>query len=77
MHKALVLGQELEIGNYSFFDHPREPVVQDLFVFKQTCMGGTFDHMHLGHKLLLTQAALLTTDVLHIGITGDQLLLKK
>jgi hypothetical protein len=71
MHKALVLGQELEIGNYSFFDHPREPVVQDLFVYKQACMGGTFDHMHLGHKLLLTQAALLTTDVLHIGITGD------
>ena len=40
-------------------------------------MGGTFDHMHLGHKLLLTQACLLTKDVLHIGVTGDALLVKK
>lgn len=40
-------------------------------------MGGTFDHMHLGHKLLLTQACLLTKDVLHVGVTGDNLLQKK
>lgn len=40
-------------------------------------MGGTFDHMHLGHKLLLTQACLVTNDVLHIGVTGDALLQKK
>jgi cytidyltransferase-like protein len=40
-------------------------------------MGGTFDHMHLGHKLLLTQACLLTKDTLHVGITGDALLAKK
>lgn len=33
--------------------------------------------MHLGHKLLLMQAALLTKDVLHIGVTGDALLGKK
>ena len=40
-------------------------------------MGGTFDHMHSGHKLLLTQACLLTKDTLHIGITGDELLKSK
>lgn len=40
-------------------------------------MGGTFDHMHLGHKLLLTQACLVTKGCLHIGITGDALLQKK
>jgi pantetheine-phosphate adenylyltransferase len=40
-------------------------------------MGGTFDHMHLGHKLLLTQACLLTEHMLHIGVTGDALLTKK
>lgn len=33
--------------------------------------------MHLGHKLLLTQACLVTSEVLHIGITGDALLQKK
>ena len=33
--------------------------------------------MHLGHKLLLMQASLLTKDILHVGVTGDALLGKK
>ena len=50
-------------------------------------VGGTFDHMHAGHKLLLTMTALLcqTTSTsppgkhpcLTIGITGDALLKNK
>jgi phosphopantetheine adenylyltransferase len=49
-------------------------------------VGGTFDHLHAGHKLLLTATALLlqpwtpSMDVerrLVIGITGDQLLKNK
>ena len=40
-------------------------------------MGGTFDHMHLGHRLLLTQACLVTRDVLHVGVTSDTLLTQK
>lgn len=49
-------------------------------------VGGTFDHLHAGHKLLLTATALLlqpatrVTDVLRrivIGITGDELLKDK
>ncbi|RDL33580.1 Nucleotidylyl transferase [Venustampulla echinocandica] len=49
-------------------------------------LGGTFDHLHAGHKLLLTAAALLlqpaskTSTVarrLIIGITGDELLKNK
>lgn len=49
-------------------------------------VGGTFDHLHAGHKLLLTATALLlqpdTTSTpvnrrLIIGITGDQLLKNK
>ncbi|KAF1974338.1 hypothetical protein BU23DRAFT_461613 [Bimuria novae-zelandiae CBS 107.79] len=50
-------------------------------------VGGTFDHMHIGHKLLLTMFAfvLSTTPVpdtqdprvLVVGITGDELLKKK
>ena len=40
-------------------------------------MGGTFDHMHLGHRLLLTQACLVTKNVLHCGVSSDALLTKK
>ena len=40
-------------------------------------MGGTFDHMHLGHRLLLSQAVILTKGTLHCGVTSDALLTKK
>lgn len=33
--------------------------------------------MHSGHRLLLTQACLVTKDVLHCGVTSDSLLSKK
>jgi len=49
-------------------------------------VGGTFDHLHAGHKLLLTATALLlqpqsskgaTSRRLIVGITGDELLKNK
>ena len=49
-------------------------------------MGGTFDHLHLGHRLLLTAMALLgaarrdrpdAPRRLIVGITGDAMLTKK
>jgi phosphopantetheine adenylyltransferase len=50
-------------------------------------VGGTFDHFHIGHKLLLTAMALVLDPVqnvnsgeealLIIGVTGDELLLNK
>jgi phosphopantetheine adenylyltransferase len=49
-------------------------------------VGGTFDHLHIGHKLLLTGTALAlsppdsatpTDRVITIGITGDELLTNK
>lgn len=50
------------------------------------CLGGTFDHLHPGHKLLLHASALLLsipdkdsekTCTLIVGISGDELLTKK
>jgi phosphopantetheine adenylyltransferase len=50
------------------------------------CLGGTFDHLHLGHKLLLTAGALLLKAPTNgsskpcrfvVGITGDELLKNK
>ncbi|KAL8647031.1 MAG: hypothetical protein Q9210_005797 [Variospora velana] len=50
-------------------------------------VGGTFDHLHIGHKLLLSMTALATSPVvpsgstqrrsITVGITGDQLLENK
>jgi cytidyltransferase-like protein len=40
-------------------------------------MGGTFDHLHLGHRLLLSQAAILTKTTLHCGVTSESLLSSK
>lgn len=73
----MVMSVEIEFSSLNLFDNPRETPIDQLFKYKQTCMGGTFDHMHLGHKLLLTQACLITSEILHIGVTGDALLQKK
>ena len=40
-------------------------------------MGGTFDHLHNGHKLLLSQALLSSDQKIIVGITTDSLLAKK
>ncbi|KAI1338382.1 pantetheine-phosphate adenylyltransferase-like protein [Xylariaceae sp. FL0016] len=62
-----------------------QPSVQPK-TFPVVCLGGTFDHLHPGHKLLLT-AAVLLLDVPErtasepcrfiIGVTGDELLKRK
>ena len=48
-----------------------------LFKYDVTVVAGTFDHLHSGHKLLLTQTALLTKNEIRLGVTGDALLMKK
>ncbi|KAF7562591.1 hypothetical protein G7046_g1547 [Stylonectria norvegica] len=54
--------------------------------FGTVCLGGTFDHLHPGHKLLLHAAVLLLkipekdsgrTCTLIVGISGDELLTSK
>ncbi|KAF2440329.1 pantetheine-phosphate adenylyltransferase family protein-like protein [Karstenula rhodostoma CBS 690.94] len=54
---------------------------------RSVAVGGTFDHMHIGHKLLLTMFAFVlgrrhshdgqAPSVLTVGITGDELLKNK
>lgn len=46
-------------------------------LYQYVACGGTFDHLHSGHKLLLSTAVLFATDRLRVGVTGDALLQKK
>ena len=45
--------------------------------FTSTAVGGTFDRLHSGHKILLSSAALLARQRVVVGISGDALLKKK
>ena len=45
-------------------------------LYGHVAMGGTFDRLHGGHKMLLTRAALVTESRLRIGMTGPILLSK-
>jgi len=47
------------------------------YQFPVVAMGGTFDHLHAGHKILLSSAAFLATSKLIVGMTSDSLLSKK
>lgn len=40
-------------------------------------VGGTFDHLHIGHKLLLSMAVLCATHELVVGVTAPSMLTKK
>lgn len=46
-------------------------------VFATVAVGGTFDHLHVGHQVLLLCTALSASRLVHIGITGQALLAKK
>lgn len=46
-------------------------------LYHSVAVGGTFDKLHSGHKLLLSYAALYAADKLRVGIADDALLSKK
>mmetsp|Transcript_4597 Transcript_4597/g.29153 ORF Transcript_4597/g.29153 Transcript_4597/m.29153 type:complete len:313 (-) Transcript_4597:1517-2455(-) len=45
--------------------------------FDYVAVGGTFDRMHAGHRVLLAVAAVCCTTELYVGITSDGLLANK
>ncbi|TIA86939.1 hypothetical protein E3P99_03511 [Wallemia hederae] len=46
-------------------------------VLQTVALGGTFDHLHAGHKVLLTLAVYLSTKRVVIGVSGPALLTRK
>ena len=47
---------------------PADPTLPS--VFPVTVLGGTFDHLHAGHKILLSMAAWIASEKLIVGVTG-------
>jgi len=45
--------------------------------YARLAVGGTFDRLHAGHRLLLAVSALASTHTVYLGVTGDELLAKK
>lgn len=51
--------------------------LSDFGKYKVSALGGTFDHIHDGHKILLTIAAFITSSKLIVGVTDQDLLTNK
>lgn len=45
--------------------------------FKTVAVGGTFDRLHAGHRLLLAATALVAKERIFVGVTSDKLLISK
>ena len=43
---------------------------QEALSFSRVAVGGTFDRLHAGHRMLLAATALVCTRSIYIGITG-------
>ncbi|CCH60494.1 hypothetical protein TBLA_0C07030 [Henningerozyma blattae CBS 6284] len=54
-----------------------KPISPDMNKYQISAIGGTFDHLHDGHKILLSVAAFLTTQRLVVGVTDQELLKNK
>ncbi|KAF8216290.1 hypothetical protein K438DRAFT_1796950 [Mycena galopus ATCC 62051] len=56
----------------------QQPVPSDApSLFPVVALGGTFDHLHAGHKILLSMAAFIASSKLIVGVTSDALLTRK
>lgn len=50
---------------------------ESLDTFKNVVLGGTFDRIHAGHKVLLSTAALLAEERLVVGVTDENMIKSK
>lgn len=70
--KFMVMGNEADLA---FLDTDRcSPEQNDVRVCNSVVLGGTFDRLHEGHKILLSEALLRCTDKLTVGVTDTNML---
>lgn len=70
--EVINLDEEQEPSKIVKFDFDTETDENDE-TFEDVILGGTFDHLHIGHKILLTEAVLRTTKRLVVGVTDDNM----
>ncbi|CAR27806.1 hypothetical protein ZYGR_0N02920 [Zygosaccharomyces rouxii] len=78
-------GNRFTHKNLRVFQQPKSSPWHDLLTegpsdfekYKVSALGGTFDHIHDGHKILLTMAAFITSSRLIVGVTDQDLLVNK
>ncbi|KAJ1908509.1 hypothetical protein LPJ81_000010 [Coemansia sp. IMI 209127] len=73
-HKTLVAAKGQQSG-LAPSSSTRRPVPWTSY--PHVALGGTFDHLHVGHKILLTAGALAATKRIVCGISAEQLLERK
>lgn len=70
-------GEEAAAGFMNGFSHGSNGISTDAAsfqIYESVCLGGTFDRLHLGHKVLLSEAVLHASGKLVVGVTdGDML----
>ncbi|XP_014471293.1 PREDICTED: bifunctional coenzyme A synthase isoform X2 [Dinoponera quadriceps] len=60
-------------------DHkdPECPSVQRVNTYRNVVLGGTFDRLHNGHKIMLSEAVLRCTEKLTVGVTDTNMISSK
>lgn len=46
-------------------------------IYKHAVLGGTFDRMHMAHRMLLTETALRAKEKVTIGVTDENMIKSK
>lgn len=59
---------------YNTYCNNAEHDVQKMKTYKNVVLGGTFDRLHNGHKILLSEAALRCTEKLTVGVTDTNMI---
>ncbi|EFN84613.1 bifunctional coenzyme A synthase [Harpegnathos saltator] len=64
--------------NQDQIDHKHEECpVQNAKTYRNVVLGGTFDRLHNGHKILLSEAVLRCTEKLTVGVTDTNMISNK
>lgn len=67
-------------GNFDFdssFENAHFKTFQNIYPHSRVALGGTFDRLHYGHKVLLTFGALIASEELIVGVTSKGMASKK